>query len=107
METILRIKHIIFPYLEELRNFYFSIANPLFWVFLFILFLFLLRFWKIKKSFSFSLVLAFILLGSTKVEAWLLSIGIDREGFGIPLLRAFTFLIIGIVFVYYVFVRGE
>ncbi|HEC68955.1 MAG TPA: hypothetical protein ENI31_01515 [Candidatus Omnitrophica bacterium] len=107
LKILYRIKNFSYPYWQELRNFNFSIFNPLFWLGLFILFLILLRFWRIRKSFSFCLTLALILLGTTKLENILLSLGVDRQGFGLPLLRTGAFFIIGIIFVYYLLVRGD
>jgi len=107
LKVIYRIENFSYPYWQDLENFNFSIFNPLFWSGLFVLFLVLLRFWRIRKSFSFCLILALILLGTTKLESILLSLGVDRQGFGLPLLRAGAFLIIGVVFVYYLLVKGD
>lgn len=55
-------------YLKPIMNLNFSFWNPLFWVFILLLFLPLLQSWHLKKSFQFSLLLAFIFLGTTKIE---------------------------------------
>jgi len=57
------------PYYKSLVNFHFYFYNPLFWVFLLILFLILLRRWQEGKAFSYCLLLAIILLGATRFES--------------------------------------
>lgn len=56
-------------YLKPLANFEFSFFNPIFWICLLLIFLILLQIWPVKKSFHFCLLLAFILLCTTKIES--------------------------------------
>ena len=64
-------KDIIAGYLDNLKNFYFAYNNPLFWLLILTLFLILLRAWQFKKAFSFSLIVAAILLLTTQSEAFI------------------------------------
>lgn len=94
----------LLPYLEELKDFQFSYRNPLFWAGLFIIFLILLRVWdERKKAFSYSVMLAVILLGMTRLELYTLSL------FGEPsasfLIRTISLFIIALVFIYHAFIR--
>ncbi len=59
---------IISPYINELKDFQFRIANPLFWVFFLIAAFFLNCFWKFKKAVIFCLIIAIILLITTALE---------------------------------------
>jgi hypothetical protein len=56
------------PHLESLKNLIFSYQNPLFWVFLFLIFLILMKPWGTRKAFLFSLILAAVLLATTALE---------------------------------------
>jgi hypothetical protein len=97
-----------FAYLESLRNFQFSIANPVFWVFLVILFLILLRFWLPKKSFSFCLIVAIVLLGETQAENYLTGLlAKSQETMDLTIIKVISLLIIFVTFIYYAFIKGE
>ncbi len=94
------------PYLESLKSFQFSYFNPLFWVFIFILFLILLRIWEIKKSFSYCVLLSLILLATTELETWLAGIWTKSgETFDPLLIRILTFLVIVIISIYYATIK--
>jgi hypothetical protein len=103
-----RIEPYLEPHMESLRNFQFSIANPLFWAYLFILFLILLKFWGIKKSFSFCAVTAIILAATTRIENFVLGLFAQaREPFDPIIIRALSAGIIFVILIYYIFLKTE
>jgi len=98
----------ISPYLDSLRNLNFSYLNPLFWIFLLLLFLILLKFWKAKKSFSFCLILAIILLATTKLENVTANIVAKFQGeFDPIIIRALSGIIIVFVSLYYFLIKED
>ncbi|MFA6281814.1 MAG: hypothetical protein WCY05_04865 [Candidatus Omnitrophota bacterium] len=91
-----------FTYLNELSSFNFVVSNPVFWLFFSILFLLLLKIWAAKKAFSFCIVIAFVLLAATKIEAHVSRFFIQAEGsFDGILIKIATIVIICIVVLYY------
>ena len=100
------LKRLIIPYLSELKAFHFSFLNPLFWLFLILLFLLLARFWENKRAFSFCVILTIVLLATTKTENLLVDI-FTRSGSVLdPLLvKIFSLFVILIIFLYYAFVK--
>lgn len=54
--------------LRNLRNFEFTILNPLFWGIITLLFFILSRFWSSRSAFSFCLMAALLLLLTTEIE---------------------------------------
>ena len=102
------LKEALIPYLDSLKSFNFSYLNPLFWVFIFVLFLILLRFWQAKKSFSFCLITSIILLASTKLEGFLANkLTTSIETFDPLLIRIISCFIIVIIGLYYAVMKGE
>jgi len=100
------LKEALIPYLDSLKNFNFSFLNPLFWVFIFVLFLILLRFWQTKKSFSFCLTIAIILLATTKLEGLLADkLTTPTETFDPILIRVSSCFIITVVGLYYAVIK--
>ena len=98
----------ISPCLDSLRNLNFSYLNPLFWIFLLLLFLILLKFWKAKKSFSFCLILAIILLATTKLENVTANIVAKFQGeFDPIIIRALSGIIIVFVSLYYFLIKED
>jgi len=94
----------ISPYLTELKNFQFSVFNPLLWVFFLILVLFLSGRWGYKKAFSYCLVVVVILLANTLFEKFL------ENRFEISesvLTKAMAMLFVALVSIYYFFVRND
>ena len=93
-------------YYNSIVRFEFSYDNPLFWIFVAVLFFILAGFWGAKKSLSFCLMSAAILLISSKVEE---SFGgfvtMSGESFDPMLVRAVSVFIIIIMFLYYSFIR--
>lgn len=101
-------KQKFFTYLNELYNFNFQISNPVFWVLFLILLLVLLKKWRIQKAFSFSLVIAVILLAATKIEAN--TLGFFKrmgESFDGILIRIGAIILICIVLIYYAFMKSD
>jgi len=102
------LKEVLITYLVSLENFNFSFLNPLFWIFIFLLFLILLRFWQAKKSFSFCLIIAIILLATTKLEGLLADkLTTSREAFDPLLIRVLSGFIIMIIGFYYTVMKEE
>ncbi len=94
------------PYFESLKSFQFSYFNPLFWVFLFLLFLILLRVWEIKKSFSYCVILSLVLLATTELESYLIDIwSKSGEIFDPSPIRILAFFIIVIISIYYTTIK--
>lgn len=94
--------------LASLRNFQFSPFNLVFWVFLIVVFLLLLKFWVAKKSFSFCLAIAIVLLGTTKLER-LVSTAIVSHGetFDPLVFRIAAIFFIAVVWLYYGFIKSD
>ena len=102
------LKEALIPYLDNLRNFNFSFLNPLFWIFIFLLFLILLKFWQAKKAFSFCLIITIILLATTKLEGLLADkLTTSRETFDPLLIRILSAFIIMIIGFYYAVMKEE
>ena len=103
---IKEIKTILGPYLESLQHFQFSVFNPLFWVSMLALFLILWRLWDIKKSFSFSWVVAIILLATSYAEGFIAGLIIKHGGTFEPFLfRIIPVFLIGFMLIYYIFMK--
>jgi len=96
---------ILHPYIDELKDFQFRIANPLFWFFVLIVLFFLNCFWRFKKAFLFCLLTALILLITTALENSMAEILTKSVLFDHIVLRYISlFLILG-VFLYFFFIR--
>ena len=96
------------PHLNNILNYQFTLSNPLFWVILFIFCLLLLRFWDLKKSFSFGFVLAIVLLATTKIE----SIAASKltgagEAYDPVVVRVLSVLAVCLIVLYYVFIKTD
>lgn len=95
-------------YSNELLHFKFSVTNPVFWLFFLVLLLVLLRFWKIRKAFSFCFVIALILLAVAKAENYAtMFFSKNKEQFDPILIRISCVIIILTVSLYYFFIRGN
>lgn len=94
--------------LEALKEFQFSISNPVFWLSLIILFFIAMRFWKPKKALYFSLVIGGILLATTKTES-VIGQAIRRGGetFDPMVLRISALFFIAVVWLYYGFIKSD
>ncbi len=95
-------------YLNSLQNFQFYYLNPLFWIFFLFLFLILLRSWRPKKSLSFCLSLAIVLLLETKIENFIGGISKHSEGVDPNFIVRIIFgMLIAFIFIYYFMVRED
>lgn len=103
---LVTLKEFLIPYLDSLKGFHFSFLNPLFWIFLFILFLILGALWYPEKSFYFCTFLAIILLTTSKIESCM-TIGIFGEDLTLLLVRILALFLILMMVLYYVFVRDH
>ncbi|MFH1782119.1 MAG: hypothetical protein ABH848_00695 [Candidatus Omnitrophota bacterium] len=102
------LKAAFFTNLERLKDFEFSVSNPLFWIFLLIAFLILLIFWTAKKSFSFCSVVGIVLLAATQAESYVGKIFVSPEDTFDPLfIRIITTIIIALVALYYFFMMED
>lgn len=100
------VKYFLSPYLTQLKNVEFTYSNPLFWAFLFLLFLLLIRLWPLKKSFSFSCVLAVILLATTQAEKVAArAFSKPGEPFDPTVVRVLAIILVAFIFVYYAFIK--
>jgi hypothetical protein len=85
-----------------------KIDNPLFWIGVIIILLFFLRWWGIKKFISFSLIISVLLFLMFKADSFIAGyFGKDEGNFYGLLAKPLFLFFIGIVFVYYVFLKKE
>ena len=92
----------------SLKNFQFSPFNPVFWLFFIIVFLLLLKFWAAKKSFSFCLAIAIVLLVTTKVEKLIGAAVISHgETFDPLVFRIAAIFFVAVVWLYYGFIKSD
>jgi hypothetical protein len=91
-------------YLKPLGNFEFTFFNPLFWIFLLLLFTILLQRWEVKKAFYFCLLVVFILLCSTAIESRLITFfSTPGQSLDTSLLRMISAFLVICVFLLYMF----
>lgn len=102
------LRPVFLPYINSLRDFHFSYRNPVFWLFLLIVCLILLRFWQPKKTISFCLTIAVILLAATKIER-IMAQALARQGgvFDPFIIRIMLFIVVSIVGIYFVFIDNS
>ena len=93
---------------DQLKDFNFSVGNPVFWLLLIILFLILQRIWGNKKAVQFCLIVSVFLLVMTKFEK-LISAEVAGHGqiFDPLALRMAAIFVIAIVSVYYGLIKGD
>jgi hypothetical protein len=93
---------------DSLKNFHFSLFNAVFWIFLFILFLILLRFWGIKKALYFCLTLAALLLAATLLENFMMKTMTRLGGtFDASITRLLSIIIMLFTFLFFVFIKQD
>jgi len=96
------------PHFQALKTFHFSYTNPLFWAFLFILFLILLNSWKAKKAFSFCSLVGAILLINSQIENYILRKFVLEEGFDpAVVMRVISGVLIIFLAIYYFLIRED
>ena len=95
-------------HLYIMEDFHFTFSNPVFWLLALVLFLILLTFWQLKKALPFSLIVALILLGTTKFENFLSNIFVgSRESFDPTMVRLLSITFIAFIFIYYAFIKRD
>lgn len=92
--------------LESLNKFEFNFFNPVFWLFMFILFLILRRNWMAKDAFTFCSMVSMILLLTTEFEgriAAAVATGVGEPD--VEIVRLVSLTVIAILFLAYTFLR--
>jgi len=94
------------PHLESLKNFNFSYQNPLFWIFLFVIFLVLTKPWGAKKAFAFSLILGAVLLATTAFEQMFFRTMVNPgETFDPTIIRIVSGVVIAFTVLYFALIK--
>lgn len=98
---------LIQPDIQEMQNFRFYFSNPVFGFLILTVFLILAKFWGLKKSFSYCLVVSSTLYLTTKVTA---HVNLPIEGSSITyadIIKFIAILIITLVSIYYFLIREK
>jgi len=96
------------PYFDDIKNFQFTVANPLFWAFIFATFLIFLKLWTFRKALSFCVILVVLLLATTKIENIVLADFNKSDDLFYPFaIRLISALFISLAFIYYAFLKGD
>jgi hypothetical protein len=91
-------------YLDSLANYEFYLFNPLFWIALCLLLLILIRRWDTKKAFSFCVVIAIILLGTTQIESRYLALFHEpNQFFDSTVIKLISAFVTAMVLLLYIF----
>ena len=97
---------LLHPYVDELKDFQFRIANPLFWVCFLTAVFFLNCFWRFKKAFLFCLMVSVILLLTTALENSMAGVLFSESAlFNYMALRYVSLFVISCVSVYFLFIK--
>lgn len=92
--------------LEELKDLNFYIVNPLLWIGIFIVFIFLWRRWPFGKTFLFCFLVSAILLSMTKIEHLTQdTFALASGSMPLLLIRVFAGFTIIIMIFYYTFMK--
>jgi hypothetical protein len=98
------LKTVFMTNLGTLKDFHFTFYNPVFWLFMLVLFLSLLRIWPAKKSFSFTSIISIILLLTTEAERYFAEMLPQPPGTpDLGIVRIISIAIMGIVTLVYLF----
>lgn len=92
-------------YFNELKNFHFSLFNPLFWVIFMLSFLLLSRQWGRRKALSFCSIITVVLLATTMLGRYLPNAPGPFEFFDFTVLRLISIFVIILISIYYFFVK--
>lgn len=98
---------LIQPDIQEMQNFHFYFSNPVFGLFILIVFLILAKFWGLKKSFSYCLVVSSILYLTTKITA---HANLPIEGSAISyadIIKFIAIFMIALISVYYFLIKDK
>lgn len=95
-------------YVEKISQYQFTVNNPVFWLMLIVIALVLMRFWDLRKSFSFSIAIGAILLVTTKIEKAILEASSRANEFFDPvIIRILSVIAITLVILYYIFIKTD
>ena len=95
------------PYLNKMLRFQFEISDPVFWVFICIIFLVSVRMWGVKKALSFSLITAAVLVVNTFAEDFVSQAFYRPDDLFRYLVRGVAILLIAIIGIYYAFLKSD
>jgi hypothetical protein len=95
------------PYVNKILRFKFEISDPVFWVFILIIFLLSRRIWGNKKSLSFSLVVAAALVINTHIEEFVAQALYRPDDLFRFIVRGVTILFIAVIGIYYTFLKSD
>ena len=95
------------PYLENILRFRFEISDPVFWLFILIIFFLSVRMWGNKRALSFSLVLAATLVINTYAEDFVAGVLYRPDDLFRFIVRGITILFIVIIGIYYTFLKSD
>ncbi|MBN3040241.1 MAG: hypothetical protein JW867_03865 [Candidatus Omnitrophica bacterium] len=94
--------------LDKIINFEFNFDNVVMWTIFILVFFILLRFWDVKKSLSYCLVNALVLLASTKIEnIFETKLAVPGEAFDPIAVRIVTVVALMLVGLYYGFIKTD
>jgi len=99
------LKNSLTPYFNELKNYRFSLSNPLFWLCGLVFLLILSRPWGIKKASFFCLIIFLVLLATTSLENFMAESFLKTPLLDAAVLKLVSLLAIAFVSLYYIFVR--
>lgn len=95
------------PYLNKMLRFQFEITDPVFWVFICLIFLVSVRMWGVKKALSFSLVTAALLIINTFAEDYVSQALYRPDDLFRYIVRGVAILLIAIIGIYYAFLKSD
>jgi hypothetical protein len=95
------------PYLNKMLRFQFEISDPVFWVFILLIFLVSVRMWGAKKALSFSLATAAILVINTFAEDYVSRALYRPDDLFRFIVRGVTILLVAIIGIYYTFLKSD
>ena len=101
------LKQISAPYLAELKNFHFSVRNPLLWIFFVLAWVILAVRWNYKKAFSYCLMITVVLLATTQIEKIIVRSLDDNALIDFTLPKIICGLVIVFISIYYFMIRGD
>ncbi len=96
----------VLGYLQELKNYHFSLLNPLFWLFSLIFLLILSRRWGLRKASSFCALVVAVLLGTTALANRMAGTLAQAKIFDFDVLRMVSLFVISLIAIYYFFIKG-
>ena len=95
------------PHVSKILRFEFGIADPVFWVFILLIFLVSVRMWGAKKALSFSLATAAALVINTFVEDYVSRVLYRPDDLFRFIIRGVTILLIAVIGIYYTFLKSD